>query len=97
LIASHIPWALKPLRQNSDLHLYDRFLTEAQPDAGDKDILYSLNPDSLNVVTAYVKPSLAGAQPDQKFQFERFGYFVADQLIHMAGSKPDDGIKRFPG
>jgi glutaminyl-tRNA synthetase len=30
----------------------------------------------------------AAAQPDQKFQFERFGYFVADRLDHVAGGKP---------
>jgi glutaminyl-tRNA synthetase len=40
------------------------------------------------VVTAYVEPSLAAAQPDQKFQFERFGYFVADRVDHVAGEKP---------
>jgi len=40
------------------------------------------------VVTAYVEPSLAAALPDQKFQFERFGYFVADRVDHLAGSKP---------
>jgi glutaminyl-tRNA synthetase len=31
------------------------------------------------VVTAVVEPSLAAAKPDQKFQFERHGYFVADR------------------
>ena len=37
------------------------------------------------MVTAYVEPSLAAAQPDQKFQFERFGYFVADRADHAPG------------
>jgi glutaminyl-tRNA synthetase len=35
-----------------------------------------------------VKPSLVFAKPDQKFQFEWFGYFVADRVDHMAGTKP---------
>lgn len=39
-------------------------------------------------MTAYVEPSLAAAKPDQKFQFERFGYFVADRVNHVAGVKP---------
>ena len=39
----------------------------------------------MKVVTAYVEPSLAAAQPDQKFQFERFGYFVADRNDHTPG------------
>jgi glutaminyl-tRNA synthetase len=61
---------------------------DAQPDAGGKDFLAALNPNSLKVVTAYVEPSLANALPDQKFQFERFGYFVADRADHVAGEKP---------
>lgn len=35
----------------------------------------------------YVEPSLALAAPDQKFQFERHGYFVADRKDHCA-NKP---------
>ena len=73
---------------HAEVRLYDRLFIEAHPDAGGKDFLQSLNPDSLKVVTAYVEPSLAQAQPDQKFQFERFGYFVADRLDHVSGTKP---------
>jgi glutaminyl-tRNA synthetase len=80
--------ALKPFRQNSHLRLYDRQFVEALPDAGGKDFFESLTRNSLKVVTAYVEPSLAAAQPDQKFQFERFGYFVADRADHVAGVKP---------
>ena len=50
--------------------------------------MQSLNPDSLKVVTTYVQPSLAQAQPDQKFQFERFGYFVVNRADHETGAKP---------
>jgi glutaminyl-tRNA synthetase len=88
LIAIHIPKALKPLPQTSDLSHYDRLFAEAHPDASGKDILQILNTNSLTVVTAYEDPSLAGAQPDQKFQFERFGYFVADRIDHLAEAKP---------
>ena len=42
------------------------------------------NADYLKVVKAYVEPSLKAAQPDDKFQFERFGYFVADRKDHTA-------------
>jgi glutaminyl-tRNA synthetase len=62
----------------------DRLFAEAHTDAGGKDFLPSLNPDSLNVMTAYVEPSLAGMQPDQKLQFEQHEYFVADRLDHVA-------------
>lgn len=61
---------------------------KSSPDAGGKDFLQSLNPNSLIMVTAYVEPSLAAALPDQKVQFERFGVFVADRVEHVAGTKP---------
>ncbi|MEY4428670.1 MAG: hypothetical protein RLZZ182_1359 [Pseudomonadota bacterium] len=69
----------------AEVRVYDRLFTDPHPDAGGKDFKASLNPDSFKVVKAYVEPSLAAAQPDQKFQFERFGYFVADRLDHTAG------------
>ncbi|MEG0053670.1 MAG: glutamate--tRNA ligase family protein, partial [Comamonas sp.] len=68
----------------AEVRLYDRLFTDPQPDAGGKDFLALLNPDSLKVVTAYVEPSLKAAQPDDKFQFERFGYFAADRKEHSA-------------
>jgi len=69
----------------AEIRLYDRLFSDAQPDAGGKDFLASLNPGSLKVVTGVVEPSLAQAQPDQKFQFERHGYFVADRVEHKPG------------
>ena len=48
-------------------------------------VLKEINPDSLKVVTAYVEPSLRNAHADDKFQFERHGYFVADRKDHSAG------------
>ena len=65
----------------------DRLFTDPQPDAGGKNFLDALNPDSLKVVTEVVEPSLAAAKPDQKFQFERHGYFVADRADHGVGGK----------
>ena len=69
----------------AEVRLYDRLFLDAQPDAGGKDFIESLNPDSLKVVTAFVEPSLASSKPDDKFQFERHGYFVADRVDHGAG------------
>ena len=68
----------------AEVRLYDRLFSDAQPDAGGKDFLEALNPQSLQVVQAYVEPSLLHAAPDQKFQFERLGYFVADRVDHSA-------------
>jgi len=47
--------------------------------------LDDLNPDSKRVITAYVEPSLGGAEPGESFQFERHGYFVADLREHAPG------------
>ncbi|MEX8518084.1 MAG: glutamine--tRNA ligase/YqeY domain fusion protein [Leptothrix sp. (in: b-proteobacteria)] len=69
----------------AEVRLYDRLFTDAQPDAGGKDFKASLNPASKKIITAYVEPSLAQAEPDAKFQFERFGYFVADRKDHAPG------------
>jgi glutaminyl-tRNA synthetase len=66
----------------AELRLYDRLFTEPQPDAGGKDFKLALNPASKHVVQGYIEPSLAQAQPDDKFQFERHGYFVADRVDH---------------
>ncbi|MBP7485341.1 MAG: glutamine--tRNA ligase/YqeY domain fusion protein [Rhodoferax sp.] len=73
---------------NAEVRMYDRLFLDAQPDAGGKDYLESLNPNSLKVITAIVEPSLANAEAGQNFQFERHGYFVADRLDHVTGSKP---------
>ncbi|RZL11032.1 MAG: glutamine--tRNA ligase, partial [Rubrivivax sp.] len=69
----------------AEVRLYDRLFADPHPDAGGKDFKASLNPDSCKTVTAFVEPSLGGAEPDQKFQFERHGYFVADRHDHAPG------------
>ena len=81
-----ITWVAQADAVKAEVRLYDRLFTEANPDAGGKDFLTSLNPDSLKVIEAYVEPSLANSKPDDKFQFERHGYFVADRSDH-SGSK----------
>ena len=70
---------------NAEVRMYDRLFLEAQPDAGGKDFIEGLNPSSLKTVMAIVEPSLANAMPDDKFQFERHGYFVADRVDHQPG------------
>lgn len=56
----------------------------ANPDADDDAlwVLTHVNPNSIKVVNAIVEPSLAQAQGDDKFQFERESYFVADSVEH---------------
>ncbi len=80
-----ITWVSVATGVAAEVRLYDRLFTEPQPDAGGRDFLLVLNPNSKKVVAAYVEPGLAQAQPDDKFQFERHGYFVADRHDHQAG------------
>ena len=87
-VKAAITWVGVANGVHAEVRMYDRLFLDAQPDAGGKDYLESLNPDSLKVITAIVEPSLAQAQPDQKFQFERHGYFVADRYDHTPGSRP---------
>jgi len=68
----------------AQVRLYDRLFNEEQPDAGGRDFLTAINPDSLKIQEAWVEPSLLLAKPDDKFQFERLGYFVADRVDHQA-------------
>ena len=63
----------------AEVRLYERLFVEAHPEAGGKDFIENLNPDSLKVLKAFVEPSLAAVNADDKFQFERHGYFVADR------------------
>lgn len=59
---------------------YDRLFMDEAPDAhSDKDFMEFLNPESLKMVTAYAEPSLGQAQPGDKFQFQRIGYFSMDK------------------
>lgn len=69
------------------VRLYDRLFTEEQPDAGGRDFLTALNPQSLRVARAWVEPTLAKAQAEDRYQFERHGFFVADRREHTVSGR----------
>lgn len=61
------------------VHLYDRLFNDPAPDAGDKNFLDFINPQSLQVLQhCKAEPGLANAQVLQAFQFEREGYYCRD-------------------
>ena len=63
----------------AEVRLYDRLFTDESPDTHkDRDFMDFINPDSLEVITGYVEPSLATAKPEERFQFQRLGYFCVD-------------------
>ena len=71
----------------SEVRLYDRLFTEKDPlKDGTTEFLKYMNPESLKVVTGYVEPLLGEAKPGERFQFERTGYFVADEYDTKPGA-----------
>ena len=70
-------WVSAPHAVDAETRLYDRLFTVAEPDA-EGDFRKSLNPHSLERVTAKCEPSLKDAQPQLRYQFERLAYFTLD-------------------
>lgn len=66
---------------DAEVRIYDRLFTDETPsDHKDKDFIEFLNPESLKILkNCKVEPSLANAKPEDRFQFQRLGYFVADR------------------
>ena len=65
----------------AEVRLYDHLFSEPDPSVimADEDWTQHLNPDSLeSLARCYLEPSLAGAVPGSRFQFERLGYFCVD-------------------
>jgi glutaminyl-tRNA synthetase len=60
-----------------EVRLYDHLFTRPDPDDAE-DFLSVLNPHSLEVVNAFIEPSVAGSPTGKHYQFERLGYFVVD-------------------
>jgi glutaminyl-tRNA synthetase len=85
-VKGNIHWLSAAHAQQAEVRLYDRLFGQAHPDAGSQDYKAFLNPDSKKVLTAYVEPTLTVVQPEERFQFERHGYFVADLKETKRGS-----------
>ncbi|MDB5790088.1 MAG: glutamine--tRNA ligase [Massilia sp.] len=84
-VKGNITWVSAATALETEVRLYDRLFTDPQPDAGGKDFKTLLNPNALETVTAYLEPGMAAAVADQRFQFERHGYFVADRVDSQPG------------
>lgn len=66
----------------AEVRVYDRLFNVPNPEAGEGSYLDRLTPNSKVVLSSFVEPAAAAAAPDEKFQFERCGYFVADRKDH---------------
>jgi glutaminyl-tRNA synthetase len=82
-----IHWVSASEGRRAEVRLYDRLFNHPEPDKAEGDFLDHINPDSLQIITdAWVEPALVEAAPEQGFQFEREGYFVADRWSHSAAT-----------
>ena len=77
-VKGNIHWVSARRGHRAEVRLYDRLFTMPEPGAG-HDFLADLNPASMTVVQAELEPSLGAARPEERFQFERHGYFVRDR------------------
>ncbi len=79
-IKGTIHWVSAAKAIKAEVRLYDRLFNVANP-SGDKDVDFKtyLNPKALvSLTNCFIEPALAKVKPEEKFQFERLGYFCVD-------------------
>jgi len=80
-----IHWVSEPHSKPAELRLYNRLFSVPAPD-NEENFLDAINPNSLEVLTdCRVEASLANAQPESRYQFERTGYFCFDAIDSVNG------------
>ncbi|RRQ24835.1 glutamine--tRNA ligase/YqeY domain fusion protein [Guyparkeria sp. SCN-R1] len=95
-VKGNIHWLSARDAVETEIRQYDRLFNVPAPGArreGDepdveRDFLDDLNPDSIHTLSVYLEARAANAEPESIYQFERHGYFVADQKEHAPGQRP---------
>ncbi|HYC47511.1 MAG TPA: glutamine--tRNA ligase/YqeY domain fusion protein [Burkholderiales bacterium] len=77
-VKGNIHWLSARHAWTGEVRIYDRLFRVPHP-GRERDFLEDLNPDSKRVITAQLEPALRDAKPEERFQFERHGYFCADR------------------
>jgi glutaminyl-tRNA synthetase len=85
-VKGNIHWVSAAHAYEAEVRLYDRLFKTAQPGQESGDFLNDINADSVKVIRAQLEPALKDAAPEQSFQFERHGYFVADRVDTKPGA-----------
>jgi len=76
-VKGNIHWISAQHACRGEVRLYDRLFGVPQPGT-ERDFLEDINPSSVQIATAQLEPALKEVKPEERFQFERHGYFVAD-------------------
>ena len=84
-VKGNIHWLCAGGAVATEVRLYDRLFKVPYPGRESGNYLDDLNPAARQVITAYLEPSLRDAQAEERFQFERHGYFVADRVDSKPG------------
>ncbi len=84
-VKGNIHWLSSEYALKSEVRLFDHLFSDPRPNVSSRDYKGLLNVNSKEIVPAYIEPSLNEARPEEFFQFERNGYFVADQLDMKTG------------
>jgi glutaminyl-tRNA synthetase len=85
-VKGNIHWVSARHACAAEVRLYDRLFTVESPGEGGVDFIADLNPNSKVVVTAQLEATLKDAAAEDRFQFERHGYFVADRRDSRPGN-----------
>jgi glutaminyl-tRNA synthetase len=88
-VKATIHWVSADRAVDAEVRLYDHLFTKPDPDDAPEgqDYRANLNPNSLETLRGCkVEPSLAGAAPASRFQFERLGYFSVDPVDSAGGA-----------
>ena len=93
-VKGNLHWVSVAHGYEAEVRLYDRLFVCAAPGSrreGDapeveRNFLDDLNPNSETVIKAWLEPAIKEAKPEDRFQFERHGYFVADRFDSKAGA-----------
>ena len=84
-VKGNIHWVSADNAYETQINLYDRLFKVPNPGKRTGNYLDDVNPAAKSTMRAYLEPSLGNASPEDRFQFERHGYFVADRKISTAG------------
>ncbi len=85
-VKGNIHWVSARHACAAEVRLYDRLFAVESPGEGGVDFIADLNPNSKVVVTAQLEATLKDAAAEDRFQFERHGYFVADRRDSKPGN-----------